>query len=170
VAVDGWQCFREATKRKKWPCAAQKKSSEIWLLPREMLYKANVDVALDKGTWKRMWTNYPRLKCDQIVAACVKTEAKWGAEITEAYAVFRGLKITWEAGVQDLVMESDALRVVRALQGSKRRSYASIFIDKALSLVPWFNVISFFHVNRSANRVAHELAKHALSLDGKKFG
>ena len=165
--MDGWQRFKEATERKKCPRPIPNQNPEKWLPLKEILYKANVDAALDRGCGRGCGLIIRDSKGDQMVAACVRTEANWDAETTETYVVFQGLKIAREAGIQDLVMESEALRVVQALQGSKRRSCASIFINKALSLVPCFNIVSFCHVNSSANSVAHELAKHALCLEGE---
>ena len=55
------------------------------------------------------------------------------------------------------------------MEGSKRRTYPRAFIEDALSLTSLFVSVSFCHIRRTANCVAHERAKYALSIGGERI-
>ena len=94
-----------------------------------------------------------------MVVACRGFQAQWETKITEAYAIKFWMRIMWESGLRAPAMEADSLVVANALQGKKERlSDARTFVLDALSLALLFSFISFHHVKRKANFVAHDLA------------
>lgn len=74
-----------------------------------------------------------------------------------------------DASLWRVEVEGDNLAVARALQKSSRRlSYASTFVEKALSLSSYFQSVSFGHVSRTCNKVDHELAHLALLMGNEE--
>ena len=58
----------------------------------------------------------------------------WGVEIVEAYVLYYGLKICWEAGLRTLEMETNSKLVADMLNGGiKRQNYVSNFIHDAIT-------------------------------------
>lgn len=104
---------------------------------------------------------------DVIACFCDKGQAAHNAEEVEALAVKCGLEIAKDIGVTKVVVESDCQQVISKLKnGTIDRSYEGFIISDILSLVNFFNVISFKYVRRICNGVAHCLAKCSHSFDG----
>lgn len=102
---------------------------------------------------------------DIMVTACYSFTTGWNVLMTEAFAVLHGLRICRDAGLLHLEMETDSLMVANALQGKgSNLNYASTFIHDALHIACSFSFISFNHVSRKSNNVAHTLAKFSLDL------
>ncbi|KAL5749285.1 hypothetical protein ACOSP7_023888 [Xanthoceras sorbifolium] len=79
-----------------------------------------------------------------LLAAVKPVVGDFSPEVAESMAVLFGFQVAMESGFKDLEVETDA---------------ANSFVnDQSL-------VYSFVHVRRSANRVAHQLAKLPLSVD-----
>ena len=62
-------------------------------------------------------------------------------------------------------MESDCFLMIQALKGTTTPpSVISTVTQGVLDLSMGFNTVEFSHVKRQGNRLAHVLAKHALSI------
>ncbi|KAH7572293.1 hypothetical protein JRO89_XS04G0233800 [Xanthoceras sorbifolium] len=88
----------------------------------------------------------------------------FSSDIGEALAILLGLHLAIDMGLSTVCVESDAASIVKQL--SSRVSSCSdigLILDDILSLVVNFAALSFSSVRRSANNVAHGLAKVALS-------
>src|ERR1044072_111734 len=100
------------------------------------------------------------MKC---VTSALLNFMKWvdlGVEFAEATAMKRGLKLALEKGYRELIVESDCLKVVNAINtASPLLSYLELLIQEIVILSHAFSNISFNHVFREANKVAHNLAK-----------
>ncbi|KAL2894179.1 hypothetical protein RDABS01_010088 [Bienertia sinuspersici] len=85
--------------------------------------------------------------------------------IVEAKAVILGLKLALQAGENNIIMVSDCLHVINLINKNiVHRSYLGVFIKEALELSNSFESVSFVHVFREANRVAHTMA-YIMPLD-----
>lgn len=63
-------------------------------------------------------------------------------------------------------MEGDAQKIVRMLQGSFATSAnLEVIIQDFLSFISRFYFVSFNFIPSTRNRVAHDIAKYALSLE-----
>jgi len=72
-------------------------------------------------------------------------------------------------GITNVMLETDSILVADALNGSGRcENYASNFISATLDIAPSVHMVTFSHVGRKTNVVAHELARSALELDGDR--
>ena len=102
TAMDGWNNFREAMKRKQAPRPMPRASPCRWNPPKGNVYKANVDAAIDgwtrSGCGLIIWDS----KGEHTVAACIKVDESWEVETSEVFAVYQGLRIALEAGMHEL--------------------------------------------------------------------
>ncbi|XVF59312.1 hypothetical protein PTKIN_Ptkin07bG0265700 [Pterospermum kingtungense] len=84
----------------------------------------------------------------------------------EAYATFYALEFAAEGGFRSMIMEGDALTIIKALKTTKEDlSCISGVIEKTKALFSIFCQISFSHVCRSCNTAAHTFASIGLRSD-----
>ena len=82
------------------------------------------------------------------------------AERAELLACRRGVILAQEAGVRKLVLETDCMGVVSKLKnGELDRSVHGPLVEEIKELLKTFDDRKIMHVRRSANGVAHTLAK-----------
>ncbi|KAL4330796.1 hypothetical protein AHAS_Ahas13G0435900 [Arachis hypogaea] len=137
---------------------------QIWEAPPNSMVKINVDAAKDRDN--KGGVGVVARNCwGQIMAA-----ATWSlpfpleAHEAEAYAVQWGINFASECCFTEIIVESDNLEVVKALKhGRISDSYFGSFIADALDLCKKFRLVSFSHVKRNGNKVAHELAQLAIT-------
>lgn len=135
------------------------RGSKRWQHPRAGSFKVNSDAAVfDNG----------QIGCggvvrdatgDVMVACCGRMEGGYEVDVAEALSARFVLKIAWESGFRDIVMESDCLKLIAHLKLAKveTSSFGNLVYD-ILVLVASFNSVSFNHVCRDGNKVAHNLA------------
>jgi len=91
----------------------------------------------------------------------------FSSDIVEAMAAARALIFAQELGITEFVLEGDSEVVVNSLR-SKETSFSSFghLLESAKSLLSPITSISFSHVCRCGNRIAHNLARHARNVRG----
>ncbi|XP_075649857.1 uncharacterized protein LOC142620362 [Castanea sativa] len=98
-------------------------------------------------------------------AMCRNLNTPLGAIKTESMAIEAGLLFAKDIGIQDIMVESDSLILVKALNGTfVPPSAVSIVVQGILDHSLSFYRVEFSHVKRQGNRPTHVLAKHALSI------
>lgn len=86
--------------------------------------------------------------------------------MTEVLGFRRAMEAIQDMGGNKFMLEGDAQRIIRMLQGMNRISAnLEVVIFDILELARNLCSCSFHYIPRSCNRVAHLVAKHALSLD-----
>jgi ribonuclease HI len=84
----------------------------------------------------------------------------------EASALLAGLQLAEQFGAQSLVVESDSLEVVHAVQNpSEFRGMEAVVIDDCLHLLSMLGMATINHCSREAKVAAHELARYG-SMQG----
>lgn len=87
-----------------------------------------------------------------------------------AKAIFTGLQAAKEQGYTKVVMESDSLQAIQALQtGVGDSSDFHLVLDDILALVPDFESVKFSFVKRAGNSVVHALAHLQPMEMGKRW-
>ena len=83
----------------------------------------------------------------------------------EAMAATRALEFASEVGISEAILESDSLLVIKAL-ATKDIGLApySLLIQDAYRCAQAFSLLSYSHTKREGNRVAHDLAKLAMTI------
>ena len=78
---------------------------------------------------------------------------------------------TLELGFDKIILEGDYETVIKALTDpSPSLASYGLLIQEAQQLATQLNGISFQHLGREGNKVAHNLARHARYVTGLMFG
>ncbi|XP_042962749.1 uncharacterized protein LOC122297028 [Carya illinoinensis] len=139
----------------------------IWKPPPQGSLKMNVDGAtfgeIDKAGIGLVLRDHE----GNVLMTCSKIEhAVANSEFIEATAVLRGLQFGLQWGINKLVMESDCLFLINVLNSSSEcLSDFAYVIDEIRRIRSYFHEISFVHVCRQGNNVAHGLARFARNVD-----
>ncbi|KAH7544499.1 hypothetical protein JRO89_XS15G0175400 [Xanthoceras sorbifolium] len=138
---------------------------ERWLAPSPGWVKINSDVAVDvRG--RRLGFGVVIRDCTGkvLVSYMSLLLGLFSSDIGEALPILLGLRLAIDMGLSTVCVESDAASVVKQLSSRVTScSDIGLILDDILSLVVNFADLSFSSVRRSANKVAHGLAKFALS-------
>ena len=91
----------------------------------------------------------------------------FSSDIVEAMAAARALVFAHELGITEFVLEGDSEAVINSLQ-SKEASLSSFghLLESAKSMLDPSSCVSFSHVRRSGNKIAHNLARHSRNVRG----
>ncbi|XP_075655169.1 uncharacterized protein LOC142625383 [Castanea sativa] len=130
------------------------------------LFKINVDGAVATAAKKAGVGVIVRDELGRVEAAmCRNLNAPLGAIETESMAIEARLLFAKDIDIRDIVVQSDSLILVKALNGtSVPPSAISVVVQGILDLSLSFRKVEFSHVKRQGNRSAHVVAKHALSI------
>lgn len=126
----------------------------------------NVDAALDRSNGLMGFGYIIRDDAGNFVAArCSKLQGYYLPKEAEAIAVLEALSWLKSNTMDKCILESDCLQVVQALKSmaSDDISYFDLIISDIKDACNHFSDISIMFSRRSVNRVAHELAREALS-------
>lgn len=135
-------------------------SPNKWVAPPAGLVKINTDASLADEGVVGLGAVARDMKGRVLFSVVRRTRAWWPSEIAEAKAVHMAILWAKKQGLRSVIIESDAQVIV------SRLARASIFfsdldsiLGDILSLCSFFHDISFSHVRRDENFVAHHLAK-----------
>ncbi|KAL5772827.1 hypothetical protein ACOSP7_012443 [Xanthoceras sorbifolium] len=137
---------------------------ERWQAPSPGWVKINSDVAVDvRGRRLGFGVVFRDAGGKVLVSYTSLLLGLSSLDIGEALAILLGLRLAIDMGLSTVCVESDVASVVKQLSSSVTScSDIGLSLDDILSLVVIFANISFSSVCRSANQVAHGLAKFAL--------
>jgi ribonuclease HI len=138
--------------------------SALWVKPPSGWVKVNVDAAIDKGAGRKGFGIILRDHNGRFLAAKSATRVGlWDSKAVEATAAYLGVLLGQKMGVQQLILEGDAKRVIDAIRAQDENdSMIGHLIDDVrccLRCIPRWQVN---HVFQETNRVVHELARMAL--------
>ena len=105
-----------------------------------------------------------------IAASCSCTEFAFDAAAMEASALLDGLQLAEQFGAQSLLVESDSMEVVEAVNcPSEFRGTTAVIIDDCRQLLRSLGMATLQHCPREANEAAHVLARHGSSMGLREF-
>jgi ribonuclease HI len=136
-----------------------------WTKPDPRQVKLNVDAAFHDDSKSGSIGTIIRDYLGNFVAASVKfLPIVASSSMAEAYAMKEGLALARDLGCNRVIAESDSTEVVEACKGETTwwNELSAIFAD-CTDLVASVGCVSFGHIMREANEVAHELAKYSHS-------
>ncbi|XP_074282762.1 uncharacterized protein LOC141607307 [Silene latifolia] len=139
-----------------------------WVAPPEGYVKINVDAGVQEGMGVNLGMVCRDGRGGVIWGATLVLEQLWDSRIAEAVAVLEGVKEARRRGHANIVVESDCLQVVEALQKSRPgRSVFDLVLADIFSLRSSFNSIVWSFTSRLNNGVAHALAHPVPRVVGK---
>ncbi|KAJ4977843.1 hypothetical protein NE237_008623 [Protea cynaroides] len=146
-------------------------SSTTWIVPSMDVVKINADAALNhlnQGGIAFICRDYVGKPLIAISQRCCFPSIAAG----EACAISEGLSRMLQLGHSNIEVEYDNMEVIRMLIRATSQSdiYAFDVVRDVKMLLSDDITVSFSHIHRGANSVAHSLARRALTLTGGLVG
>ena len=104
----------------------------------------------------------------QVLASLAKKiELPSSSDEVEALAAVRAITLAMDLNLPSFIVEGDSEVVISALR-SEEESLSSFghLVSSIKHYLVSCNCVSFFHIRRSRNSVAHFLANHTKTIDG----
>ncbi|XP_021721670.1 uncharacterized protein LOC110689242 [Chenopodium quinoa] len=150
--------------------AVSRVSKGKWKPPDGSFVKLNVDGGVVEGLGSSAGAVMRNFVGEALLAGAWCMEERWQPAVSEAMTLLVGLRVAVENGFRRIIVESDCIGLVNALQTRERSSsnvhliYDDIYhVCNSLESVGW----SFVH--RVGNKVAHELAHYSPWTIGRKI-
>ena len=140
-----------------------------WHPPPDGYLKINFDGATFKDINKAGLGVVIRDGFGQVLASLLEQiQLPFSLNLVEAMAVARALSFAAELGFSRFVLEGDSELIIKALQNKEDSLAPFGHILAAAKTTTNVNCISFSHIRRLDNSIAHNLAKHARHVAGLK--
>lgn len=152
--------------RKEMKTAHQK--PQKWARPPPDVLKVNCDGSFFPDSKKGGWGFIIRDHDGRAISVGTESlSAVHDADCAEAQACVAALQVASNQGISRIILETDSLNTVNALQSDALDLCpASVIYREARDLINLcFSSVQFVHVPRSCNRCAHELARLSLGWD-----
>jgi len=137
-----------------------------WFRPPDGFYKVNFDAALFEnlgcaGIGMAVWDSDGAI----IAALSQRIPLPLSVEMAEAMAVRRAVLFVQEMCLSKVLVEGDCLRVVSAMNSLVccNTLYGNV-IEESCRQANQFQACKFIHVRRGGNKLAHALARRAVSF------
>ena len=145
---------------------ASREVVQLWCPPPGTLFKLNFDAVVFMDTKSSGFGVVIRNSMGEVMAVLsAKCPPVANSEEAEILACRKALEFAVEAGFQDVVVEGDNATVMNGLTAVKPvNSWLGYIYEDAHCLAMRFRSVSASCVRRSANGVAHSLAKFARQL------
>ena len=104
---------------------------------------------------------------DEVVMAsgAEKLNQVYKAEEIEALAALKALQLAYDLGFQNVILEGDSLGLIQALKAEDHNlSPLGLLVEDVKLFANNFVRLSYSHIKRSGNSVAHNLTKHAIRI------
>ncbi|XP_048496172.1 uncharacterized protein LOC125495481 [Beta vulgaris subsp. vulgaris] len=135
-------------------------SSPRWTAPPRGVVKLNSDASLSADGWIRLGVVARDAEGRVLFSAVKRVRAYWPVEVAECKAAYMAARLAKNHGMQEVIFESDSQVVTNRLSRA-----AVFFSDLDAILGDVFDIcrdfisVSFSHVKRDGNSVAHNLAR-----------
>ena len=126
------------------------------------IFKVNVDGATsDHGGNSSVGVIVRDCTGQTVAASCTLLKACYSAELVEIMALLQGILLAQDLHLPRVILESDALVAIQAINNKYTGSSSGHLILEILHIRSSFESCSFQHISRDFNQVAHELAHYA---------
>ena len=126
------------------------------------MYKINVDGATSEDSRPSSIGVIIRDNRSVTIAAmCMSLPGQYTSLGIETIAIEKGVLLAKEIGLQEILLETDALTVAQSLAAGDKGGCLDHFIQGISENLRSFTVWQINHLKRDCNKVAHELAQFA---------
>ena len=143
------------------PALSSAPSLTTWQAPPLGFIKINIDGAASDGSPSSIGVAIWDCRGCLIAASSKVLPSTFSAEVTKALALEDGVLLALELGISHVIVESDALSIIQAINEDVLGGELGHIMQNIKDISSSFSWCSFQHLNRSGNRVAHELARAA---------
>lgn len=135
-------------------------SASSWVLPPHNCVNVNVDAHVLCGRGVCFGVVIRDEEGKLLLAAVKRMQANWTPTLAEARAARYGVEVARRLGYANVILECDAMNVVRAIQ-EKQEGAAPfyLFYDDILKYSTDFTLFKCVHVRRGGNTLAHSVAR-----------
>ncbi|OMO59710.1 reverse transcriptase [Corchorus capsularis] len=167
TALFAFSYFKEFSRCRKAAAIQMPFTSPCWKPPATNFIKVNFDGAFDSTRQIGAYGLIARNSDGLVLGACSGNILNVSdAFVAESFAAVRALSWSREMGFSAVVIEGDALSIIRKINSlSLDFSPVGAYVKEAKSLKVLFSSCVVQHIGRNGNSVAHDLAKHGLLLD-----
>nr|GMD23989.1 uncharacterized protein LOC109191080 [Ipomoea batatas] len=145
--------------------AASTKPEQKWERPGQGYLKLNIDAAVRPNNGRMGFSWVLRDEYGLFVAAgSIPGNGVFTPREAEAMAVREALSWIKDHGYSQVEVETDALQIIQSLKQSVDDSSFDLILLDVKDLLLSFTDVAISHVSRTANRVAHSLAREACSM------
>ena len=96
-----------------------------------------------------------------VAAMSLPLQGRYSVEETEAAAMEQGCVLAIKLGLERVILESDSLLTVQAVEANDVRGAVGHFVKGIVQSFCNFQESKIRHINRTSNKIAHELAQLA---------
>ncbi|CAH9101598.1 unnamed protein product, partial [Cuscuta europaea] len=133
-------------------------------VPGQAFFKVNVDGALDFGQGERAWGwIIPDGSGNFVSVGSVNCTTDWPVHVTEAFGLRELFSWAKAQRWNKVEVETDASLITSRLEDDSGESYFDLIIDDIRHMPHGEANMSIIPCKQSSNRVAHTLARAALS-------
>lgn len=136
------------------------RSARVWSAPPEGFIKVNCDASLSVNGWSGLGAVARDSDGAVLFAATRRTRGECPPELAEGRAVLVVVKLARKYGLRKVIIEGDCQGLMSRL--SKASTYFSdldSILDDVFYFSSSFDYVSWSHVRRDGNYVAHHLAR-----------
>ncbi|GMN53841.1 hypothetical protein TIFTF001_022971 [Ficus carica] len=136
----------------------------LWHAPSHGLIKINVDAAVDSSL-EFIGVGIVARDEEGVVMSFLSRRifGKFSPHLGECLAVREGVFLANFLKLDNWVVESDAMNAVRAIQNPVAEAPEANIVEDIRDYIAGVRNGRVCHISRDGNRVAHKLAKHAIS-------
>ena len=128
--------------------------------PPEGVVKVNVDASISEHGWIGLGVVARNQEGDVLFAATRRVQARWAPAVAEAKALVLAMTLAKTHNLDRVIFEADCEVVVnRLVKGVAELTELDGILNVASALISCFSSITWSHVKRDGNVVAHTLAR-----------
>ena len=144
----------------------QRLTTNTWVAPTDLVYKLNFDATIFKElNCSGVGVIIRNANGEVMAAMSAKGPPVEDSEVAEALACRKAMEFAIDAGFSELIIEGDNVAVMSSLShGGPNLSRIGHVVQDIQWLATGLRWAQFSHVKRSANSVAHVLARYAKNV------
>ena len=137
-----------------------------WRPPQAGFVKINFDGAMFDSSHSSGVGTVIRNHNGAVMASCAEIlNQAYKAEEIEVLAALKALQFAFDLGFQNAILEGDLLGLIKALKAEDHNlSPWGLLVEDVKLVANSFVSLSYSHIKRNGNSVAHNLAKHAIRI------
>ncbi|KAL2892137.1 hypothetical protein RDABS01_008046, partial [Bienertia sinuspersici] len=131
-----------------------------WQPPPNGVIKINADATVSDNGWVGLGVVARNTKGEVLFAATRRSKARWVPAVAEAKAMVMAVKLGRRVGCEHVTFETDCQEIASRLsKGVSLSTELDLILGDIMSLCAGFRTLTWSHVSREGNFVAHHLAR-----------
>ncbi|KAL6544962.1 hypothetical protein OROMI_023824 [Orobanche minor] len=138
---------------------------EVWHPPRSDFFKINSDASIPSNGGSGVGAVIRGSMGEVVSSICKYYSEKMEVDFAEALGIWEGINMAASMGLSKVIIETDSASVFHKLKkNGSDLSYLGVLVQDIISFCSTFESFRFSLVRRTANSLAHSLARHVFLL------